>query len=79
MDITDKIDNALEESEGIILDEVIDPDTVSTIKNISHMVGSSINKENIKMVVWALAQVYDADKKMVMQTIKNFTKMGKKK
>ena len=65
MDITDKID------------EAIDPDTISMLKNIHNIIGNSVNKESIKMVMFAMAQVYDADKKMVMQTLKNITGKGK--
>lgn len=65
MDVVDKID------------EAIDPDTIAMLKNLHSILGSAINKENIKMVLFALAQVYDGDKKMVMNTLKNIIKTKK--
>ena len=65
VDITDKIDEAL------------DPDTISMLKNLQNIIGSTVNKESIKAVIFAMAQVYDADKKMVIQTLKNLTGKGK--
>ena len=64
-DITDKID------------EAIDPETISMVKNLHDILGNTINKENLKMVLFAFAQVYDADKKMVMNTLKNIIKARK--
>ena len=66
MNITEKIDN--------VLDENMDPDTINMLKNLHNILGNTVNKENIKMVMFAMAQVYDADKKMVMQTLKNIVR-----
>ena len=63
-DITDKID------------EAIDPEMVSMLKNLHSIIGSTVNKESIKAVIFAMAQVYDADKKMVLQTLKNLVGKG---
>ena len=65
-DITDKID------------EAIDPEMVSMLKNLHHIIGSTVNKESIKAVMFAMAQVYDGDRKMVTQTLKNIANMARK-
>ena len=59
------------------IDEAIDPEIVGMLKNLHTIIGTTVNKETIKAVMFAMAQVYDADKKMVVQTLKNIISKGK--
>lgn len=63
------------------VDEVVDADIASAIKNIHNvtsMMDIKVSKEDVKIVLFALAQLYDSDKKKIMQFIQNIFKKTKK-